>query len=256
MKHQPRVLGSQQPDFKLVSHKPAKTKLQIILLGLFLFGASFSVFYAGYYVALLHQDDAMVHRDLLLKDAQSLDKQLAELKQQSAIYEQDAELSRQAAEIVRKENKSLLDRLSDLEKANVLYHRVLTPEKDDKGLAIGQLELKSTSDKQRFRYNFNLMQVSGRQRVKGIVYITLFGVIDGVKSQIKLSELPASKMKQEGISVGFRNFQSIDGELVLREGFTPERVEIVTQFSGRKTVRLRKVYDWSVEESHYDVGQG
>lgn len=198
----------------------------------------------------------MEHRDGLLRDTLSLEQELAKFKQQSAFYQQDADVAKAAAEIVRKENKSLLDRLSVLEKENVLYHRVLTPDKDEKGLAIGQLDLKSTSDNMRYRYSFTLLQVSGRQRVKGLVYITLFGVINGVKSQIKLSELPASKMKREGLSVGFRNFQSFDGELVLRDGFTPEQVEIVTQFSGRKTVRLRKVYDWSVTESNYDVEQG
>ncbi|MBL4795655.1 MAG: hypothetical protein JKY24_09205, partial [Pseudomonadales bacterium] len=125
-----------------------------------------------------------------------------------------------------------------------------------KGLAIGQLELKTTSDKLRFRYNFNLMQVSGRMRVNGLVHVTLFGVIDGIKTEIKLNELPGSEASAKGISVGFRNFQSIDGELVLKEGFIPEQVEIVAQFSGRKTVRLRKVYDWLVEESNADVGQG
>lgn len=256
MKHQPKVIGSQQPDLMLVHQKPERTKLQIVLLSVLLIGVSYSIYYLGYSVALLNQKNATEHRDLLLKDAQSLEAQLADLRQHIVFYQQEAEVSNAAAEIVRRENKVLLDSVSALEKANVLYHRVLTPEKDDKGLAIGQLELKSTSDKLRFRYNFNLMQVSGRQRVKGLVYVTLFGMLNGVKSQIKLNELPSSEMATEGISVGFRNFQSIDGEMLLREGFIPEQVEIVTQFSGGKTVRLRKVYDWLVEENNYDVGQG
>ena len=71
----------------------------------------------------------MEHRDGLLRDTLSLEQELAKFKQQSAFYQQDADVAKAAAEIVRKENKSLLDRLSVLEKENVLYHRVLTPDK-------------------------------------------------------------------------------------------------------------------------------
>jgi len=256
VKYQPKVIGSEQPEITIVRQSPGQAKRRLVTAVVLFLSMGVLTYVAGYSIALFNQERASVQRDQLLGDVIATEAQLKELKRQLAFYQQEAEMSNTAVEIVRKENKLLLDQVSELEKANVLYHRVLTPEKDDKGLAIGQLELKTTSDKLRFRYNFNLMQVSGRMRVNGLVHVTLFGVIDGIKTEIKLNELPGSEASAKGISVGFRNFQSIDGELVLKEGFIPEQVEIVAQFSGRKTVRLRKVYDWLVEESNADVGQG
>ena len=251
----PRVKGSKQENLILVPHRPVQKAItQLLLIAAYCVIAVAS-FYVGEWVTLRDQSNAMDERDQLMEIVADHEKNLVQLREELVFFQQGNQVEKRASELLRKENKDLLDRVAELEEENAHYHRVLTPEKEDKGLVIGRLELKPTSENNRFRYNFNMIQVAGRQRVTGEAFVKIMGIGEGIKQEISLEEI-TTDAEAAKIKLGFRNFQAIAGEIKLPEGFVPEQVEIVAQFTGRKAVRLRKVYDWKVQETNFDVGQG
>lgn len=254
----PRVKGSKQERLVLVPHHPVRRVFVQICLILAYFAIATASYFSGQWVAVMDQQDASTERDKLMALTQTLQDQVSKQRDELVFFQQGTEVERQAVETLRKENKKLLDRIAELEEATAHYQRVLTPDKEDDGLVIGRLELKPTAVPNRYRYNFNLIQVSGKTRVQGQAFVKVMGMEAGIKTEKLLQDLTidAEEMEENGIKLGFRNYQAIGGELILPDGFTPEQVEIVAQFTGRKAVRLRKVYDWSVQEMSSDVGQG
>lgn len=251
----PKVKGSKQEDLILVPHRPIQKAVTQVLLIAAYFAIAAASFYVGQWLALKEQEDARVERDKLQQQVQLLSDTLMTMEEEKVFYEQGQEVEKRAIELLRKENKELLDRISELEEATAHYQRVLTPDKEDKGLVIGRMELKPTAEPQRYRYHFNLIQVSGGARVEGVARIKVHGLTAGEKRSLPLQEL-STDVDGQGVKLGFRNYQSITGEMVLPEGFIPEQIDIEAEFTGRKAVRLRKIYDWTIQETVSDVGQG
>ena len=255
--HERRAAKAPQNDQLIVVPYRPRRKLWMLLITLL--GYSVVAIGSYYGAQLVVQQRSMVPASLLVvqppAEVAELEASIAQLEEQIAIYQQNGKVERQAIELVRQENKQLLDQISGLEEQVAYYKRVMNTDKRDKGLVIGKMLIKSTTEPMRFRYNFNLIQVSGSSRVGGKVFVTLLGVEYGQKREIPLKELSDS-VDNIGIKVGFHNFQSIQGELVITDGFQPEQVEIIAQFDSGKSVRLRKVYDWAVQETLSDVGKG
>lgn len=250
----PKVKGSKQEDLILVPHRPVQKALTQLFLLTAYCAIAVASFYVGQWVALRDQTNAQTERDQLRALVAEQEQNLVQLREELVFFQQGNRVEKRASELLRQENKDLQDRVAELEEENAHYHRVLTPEKEDKGLVIGRLELKPTSELNRFRYNFNMIQVAGRQKVTGEAFVTVMGIGNGEKQEITLEEISVNAEGSK-IRLGFRNFQAIAGEIKLPQGFVPEQVEIIAQFTGRKAVRLRKVYDWKVQETNFDVGQ-
>ena len=57
------------------------------------------------------------------------------------------------------------------------------------------------------------------------------------------------------LTLRFRYFQSIEGELVVPEGFEPEGFTVIAIASSPRKVQLREQFPWEVQESFTYVGK-
>ena len=71
---------------------------------------------------------------------------------------------------------------------------------------------------------------------------------DGEVRSFALKDL-SNDVSGDQIRLGFRYFQNVTGEMVLPEGFTPERIELVSKSTGRDAVEVEKKFGWLVQQS-------
>ena len=57
-----------------------------------------------------------------------------------------------------------------------------------------------------------------------------------------------SEQVDKQLKLRFKYFQYIDGELIIPEGFTPERIDIVAKATSPKPVTVDKQYGWIVQK--------
>ena len=123
----------------------------------------------AYWIGLKRSDGASLGKNrewaALNMRAEDAEKKHIQLNSEMSIYEQDSIVNRQANELVRKENKRLREKITELEEAVAFYRGVMSPTKNVRGLRIARLDLKSTKDDRRFRYKFILTQVAENSRI-------------------------------------------------------------------------------------------
>lgn len=252
-KEKPHKSGDNGDDKLIVVPYRPMRKLWLLLIMLLGYGAvALAAYVGGQIVAIRHGNVPFNHG--MVEDVQirKLENEIERLHEQIAIQEQNVLLEKGAMEIMRKENLNLQDTISRLEERVAYYERVIHPDSKEKGLLIDQLNLMPLEADREYEFTFNLVQVAGGEKVSGYADVKVFGIESGESKSYKLQDL-ADGVGAKGIRVGFRNFQSLKGKLVLPAGFEPNKIEVYADFSGGKKVKLRKSYDWREKESGLDV---
>lgn len=58
----------------------------------------------------------------------------------------------------------------------------------------------------------------------------------------------SNDIEATNIKLGFKYFQNIEGDLVLPDGFEPERIELEARSSQPSVTKIEKRYGWLVQE--------
>lgn len=191
------------------------------------------------------RENEMAALQMRVEDAE---KKFKKLKDQVSIYEQDSLVNRRANEQVRKENKRLREKITELEEAVAFYRGVMSPSKNVRGLRIARFELSQTNDEQRFRYKFVLTQVAENSRyIKGNFSFNVIGAQKGMVKSLSHKQL-SSDANKNSFQFRFRYFQDFEGEILLPDEFIPERVEVIAESKGKRAVRLEESFNWSIDE--------
>jgi len=206
----------------------------------------------AYWIGLKRSDGVSLEKNrewaALNIRAEDAEEKYIQLNSKVSIYEQDSIVNRQANELVRKENKRLREKITELEEAVAFYRGVMSPSKNVRGLRIARLNLNATKDDRRFRYKFILTQVAENSRyVEGKVVFNVIGIKDGKVESLSYKQLISSK-DNKNIKFRFRYFQDIKGELRLPDKFIPERVVVIAESKGKGAVRLEESFNWLIEE--------
>lgn len=147
----------------------------------------------------------------------------------------------------------LQDQVYALEEAVAFYRGVMAPSEENQGLRVEDFALLPTSEGRRYRYSVLLTQVKRNHSVvKGTVGIDVLGKLaDGSQVTMPLQELAVGQVSSK---FRFKYFQSLDGELVLPEGFQPLEVRVTAKAAGAKATRIEKPFTWKVKGSASHVG--
>jgi len=79
--------------------------------------------------------------------------------------------------------------------------------------------------------------------IKGSGSISVTGLLGSHQKTLSLSEITNKRMKQ--LSLRFKYFQNIEGDIILPKGFEPTGVIIKLSPSGRGLSDIHKNYDWA-----------
>ena len=240
------VKGSKQLRMIVVPYRPgALWALRAGIVLLVLAGAGVSYLY-GYYRGVEENGEARVERNQLAEAIEVITNQNTDLKQQVVNLEQMNQVDKQALVSVQATILNLRENISQLQEDVLFYKQIMSPENTETGLIIGQLDLTVTGQPGHLRYRFEFKQQGNNENViTGYTNINVLGMQDDQEISIPLRSLTDAEQSLD-IRLQFRYFQNIEGELVLPDNFTPERVQILAVAEGSEPKTVQKSFSWVV----------
>ena len=244
-----KVKGTPVYRMKVVPHRPLRNAI-FTLVALCLMGALVS---AAYFYAQYQSD----RERLSPQEAQELRAQLAELDQETselkrelAKYQMSAQVDRQAGEELRKRVLELRDEKAALQR-DIEVYRILSSNKsaNPMGISFGVFSVSPLADdKKQFKLVVQKL-AEGGDDFTGQLQILVVGPKDGNETKISLHELVVSQVGNESfpenIPLNFKFFQNIDTEIVIPDGFVPERVELAVKSNAKRNpVTVKAELEW------------
>lgn len=241
------VKGSKQIKMVVVPHRPWRNLLLTLaglIVAVILTGAGV---YYGYSRGTNENIDVRIERDQLSASVNSLETELETLQQDFVNLQQASLVDRQAVIEVQDMLVGLREINAQLEEDVLFYRQIMSPENDESGLAIGQLDLSATEEENRIRYHIELKQLANNENViSGYANVNILGMQEGSEVSFPLRSIAVDE-NQLDIRLQFRYFQNIEGELIIPENFVPETLQILAVAQGENAKTVQKNFVWLVE---------
>ena len=115
-------------------------------------------------------------------------------------------------------------------------------------LRVQGLELLAGDDELTFSLRLVLAQaMRASQRISGSVDFKVEGIRDGAPLTLGLAELGIISEQRKSLSgFSFRYFQNLEADIVLPQGFAPQRVIVKLTPKGNRAKPVEKTFDWAV----------
>jgi hypothetical protein len=248
MSRMPKVKGSKQQRMIVVPYRPWHLFwMRTCTLALLLLVAGLS-WYFGYGMGVDENGDAMIERDDLRVEVRQLQEATLSLRQQIMGLEQASLLDKEALAGVQQAILSLREKNSQLEEDVLFYKHILSPENEETGLAIGQLDLYANDKPGSVRFKLELRQLGSNDNlINGHANVNIMGQQEGLEVSIPLRSL-SQTVDSLDIPLQFRYFQNIEGLLEMPENFEPEKVQIIAVAEGPGGKTVQKSFGWLVHD--------
>jgi len=192
--------------------------------------------------------DAASERGELEAHIKSLDDEIEALKQEVALLETHREIDREAYREVEGSLITLQAKIQEQRDAIAFYRGIVSPADGNSGLRVQDLKLTRGAKEREFNMRLVLVQAMKQDRkVSGDVAVSIEGNEDGAGRTYALTDLlPADADKDWPFS--FRYFQDFDRQLVLPDGFTPERVHVEVRSKTRSISSIEESFAWAMSQ--------
>jgi len=241
------VKGSKQEKMIVVPHRPLQLfwlRASVVFL---LVAIGVGAYFYGFFAGIRENGDARIERDELQVAVLAMQEENTDLRQQILKIAQAGTVDQQALDSVQQTIVAQREKISQLEEDVLFYKQIMSPENDENGLVIGQLDLVATDVPGAIRYKMELKQQGNNENViSGHANINILGIRNAEEISIPLSELSAAQ-PEEDIRLQFRYFQNIEGEMTLPDDFEPTKVQIVAVAEGDNSKTVQKSFGWLVE---------
>jgi|TARA_B100000929_G_scaffold286492_1_gene271728 hypothetical protein len=181
--------------------------------------------------------------NLLLGENLNLKKQNKELRKQILKLERLANVDNETSIRLQNEIKSLQDKVFNLRRELTFYQGIITASSYSRGLNIQGLHIEATHKKGFFKYKLVLTNIGKSDKVAEVsVDMTVEGSDKSGFRTLGLNKISAGAEHKDIIKI--RNFERVEGNLNLPDGFEPLRVLVdLKQHDGEK-LRLHRVFEW------------
>jgi hypothetical protein len=241
------VKGSKQEKMIVVPYRPLRIFWVRCVVVLILVATGAGAYFYGFTAGVRENGEARIERDALQSAVLKMEEENGSLRDQLLNLEQSGTVDQQALDSVQQTIVGLREKISQLEEDVLFYKQIMSPENDESGLVIGQLDLVATDVPGTIRYKMELKQQGNNENmINGHVNINVLGMRNYQEVSIPLNELSAVE-PEEDIRLQFRYFQNIEGELVLPENFEPTKVQILAVAEGDNPKTVQKSFGWLVE---------
>lgn len=189
---------------------------------------------AGYNVV-----DAAAERKAYEQRIEQLNAEILALKEETRLLETHRAIDREAYKEVEASLVSLQQTIQEQRDALGFYRGILSPDDGGRGLRVQELKVSRGQDERLYHVRLVLVQARQHERnVRGEVEFSLEGGQDGAAVTYTMDELAPEDEESEW-PFSFRYFQNFDRQLVLPEGFTPEKVhvEVVSRTNSVSSVK-------------------
>ncbi len=237
----------QNPRLIVKSHRPSRAW---VLRGLLAAG----VVIAAYLIYEFGRMDGGFRTVAAASEESVLKARILDLEQRNSALRERIALVETSRDIDEEAYKQVEYRLTELQ-AQILkqreelefYRGIVSPADGASGLKIQEFRIVSGAEDSLFRLRLVLVQAMKHdRRVSGVVNVSVDGARDGQPVRLTLAELTPTEGDSGALAYSFRYFQNFEHDVVLPEGFLPDRVNIEISPKGRSARTIRQSYDWAV----------
>lgn len=178
-----------------------------------------------------------------------LDEKIIELKQEVALLETNLEVDRESYKEVEASLMTLQAKIQEQRDAIAFYRGIVSPTDGNSGLRVQNLKLTRGKAEREFNLRLVLVQAMKHDRkVSGDVTLSVVGSQDGVETTYAMAELIPNEADRKWV-FSFRYFQDFDRQLVLPDGFTPERITVEVRSRTRSISSIEESFVWATSKS-------
>jgi len=177
-----------------------------------------------------------------------LEDEISALKEQVALLETHRDIDREAYREVEASLTELQAKIQEQRDAIAFYRGIVSPADGNKGLRVQDLKL--TRGKNEREYNIRLVLVQALKhdrKVSGNVNLTIEGEVDGVEKAYSYAELLPDEA-DAAWAFSFRYFQDFNRQVVLPDGFTPQRVNVEVKSRTRSISSIEESFTWATSQ--------
>ena len=214
----------------------------VVLIGVF----GYLVFEFGRIQANYNIVDAAAERQNFENRIEGLQAEIVALKEQVVLLETHREIDKEAYKDVETSLMTLQAKIQEQTDAIAFYRGIVSPTDGAAGLRVQDLRLTRGSVERAYNVRLVLLQsLKHDRKVSGDVKLTVVGDQGGAEARIDFAQLlPADASKNWPFS--FRYFQDFDREIILPDGFTPERINIEVLSKTRSIDSIEKTFAWEI----------
>jgi len=210
-----------------------------------LVGIGYLVFEFGRIEANYNIVDTAHERQAYEDRIDSLEMEIVSLKQEIALLETHRDIDREAYKEVEASLTALQAKIQEQTDAIAFYRGIVSPEDGAAGLKVQDLRL--TRGQEERAYNVRLVLVQSLKhdrKVSGDVSLSIAGEQGGAETTYEYPQL-LREDEDAAWPFSFRYFQDFDREIVLPDGFTPERITIEVRSKTRSISSIEESYSWT-----------
>ncbi len=177
-----------------------------------------------------------------------LDDEIITLKQEVALLETNIEVDRESYSEVEVNLTVLQGKIQEQRDAIAFYRGIVSPSDGNSGLRVQDLKLTRGKAEREFNVRLVLVQAMKHDRkVSGDVSLSIVGDQDGVETTYAFAQL-APEAADKAWVYSFRYFQNFDRQLVLPDGFTPERITVEVRSRTRSISSIEESFVWATSQ--------
>ena len=207
--------------------------------------AGYLVFEYGRISAGYNTLDAANEHGELEAHIDALDDEIETLQQDVALLETHRDIERVAYKEVEGSLIALQTKIVEQQDAIAFYRGIVSPADGKPGLRVQDFKLTRGNEEREFNLRLVLVQAMKHDRkVSGDVALSVEGNENGEAKSYALTDLlPTDADKAWPFS--FRYFQDFDRQIVLPDGFTPERVRVEVRSKTRSISSIEESFAWA-----------
>jgi len=226
------------------AHQPWKVRIILALLTVAMLVIGYTLFEYGRFSAGYDSIEVGEEHTVLLDHLGELEDNIDELLAQKAVLERAAQIERKAYDELDTTLKVLQAEIIELKGELAFYRGIVSPKDAAHGLYLQDFHVESNGKPNGYQFKVTLTQVLKNDlSATGLIRIKIVGTQGEQPKVLDLSQVTAKSLK--AINYRFRYFQSLEGELILPSGFTPQRVTVsVVPKDKRRKEPFEKTFNW------------
>lgn len=226
-------------------HSRGRVIITRVALAVLVVVAGYLVYEFGRIQANYNILDADRERQAYEQRIDELEGEIVALREEIALLETHRDIDREAYKEVEASLTALQAKIQEQTDAIAFYRGIVSPADGAAGLKVQDLRLTRGSEERAYNVRLVLVQsLKHDRKVSGDVNLTVEGEQGGAATSYEYSQLVREDDRQSW-PFSFRYFQDFDREIVLPDGFTPERITIEVRSKTRSISSIEESFSWA-----------
>jgi hypothetical protein len=201
------------------------------------------MYYYGHNSAGFDYEALKISQSNLQQQLYETEKENSKLREKNAVLEQASIIDKKAQNDVNGSIKRLQDEVLELKEQVAFYRGIVSPVQTASGLNITSFKLNKLGEVSGYHFRLVLTQVKqNNQVIRGKANILIDGLQNGEPKQLNISDLMGKA--KEDMNLQFKYFQTIEGDMVLPDGFVPSSVLVDIKPSGSSQDSISRIFNW------------